>query len=296
MIKRIYFKSGITLVVSLLFFIRTANAQPNQPFPESDAVWTIGVYTVFGDFLYSYRYSFPGSNIDTAINSRIYKKIMLVNNSDSAYYKGAIRQDTSRRVFFMPKDSLSEKLLYDFSAEIDDTVYDVYSDWTSSEPVHDEEILDVDHVLIGGALHKRLYLKLNLKWIEGIGCNGGLFESTYGGTFSYVFRLDCFYKNGVLLYSSTTSNCVPGIKNENLKDELCLYPNPGTGIFKIKNNSFNYHNCILTIRDLLGKCVFKESLIEEKESIDLTHLNDGVYFYTVELNNRKTSGKLIIEK
>src|ERR1700749_3933875 len=138
---QLFFKhKKIILLISSLFFIHNSFAQPYQPFPDSNAVWTIGVYDVFGTFYSNYTYRMASANTDTTISSINYKKIFYFDSSGISLYKGALRQATTRKVFFVPKDSLNENLLYDFSANIGDTVKNVYSDWNVTEPVHNEVI------------------------------------------------------------------------------------------------------------------------------------------------------------
>jgi len=77
------------------------------------------------------------------------------------------------------------------------------------------------------------------------------------------------------------------------------FPNPSNGkfYFKInqnKNASFNFR-----VIDSQGKIVYQNTLIQsannQLRSIDLSHLSDGVYLYSFEINGHKSSGKLIIK-
>lgn len=297
--KRI-FRSGITtMVISLLFFCVGLKAQPFQPFPGANAKWTIGVYDVFGAFHYGYYYKLDAVNTDTTIGSGVYKKIYRCDSLGHTDYKGALRQDAGRKVFFMQPDSVNEKLLYDFSANAGDTVYNVYSDYASAEPVHNEEILDVDSIAINGAYHRRLLLHLNFYWIEGIGCNGGLFESTYGGTFAYVYKLDCFTKDSVPIYSSATGNCLlSGVTELEAESNYNLYPNPGKGLITLHYDAPLQNTATLNVYNATGACVFKTLLKQgiQQHSIDLKQLGDGIYFYTITTASTMQTGKIILEK
>ncbi|MCW3083160.1 MAG: hypothetical protein JWP12_526 [Bacteroidetes bacterium] len=297
--KKQKYRSGAMLIASLLFFIGVGKAQLFQPFPDSNAVWTIGVYDVFGSFHYGYSYRLDAHQTDTMIGSGVYKKIFLCD-SIGISYKGAYRQDPGRKVFFVPKDLTSERLLYDFGANIGDTVHDVYSEYNVTEPVHNEEILDVDSVAIDGAYHRRLLLHLNFYWIEGIGCNGGLLEPTYGGTFAYVYKIDCFMKDSVPVYSSSTGNCLQsGIPETTPQNISCsVYPNPGNGNFIFKYELPPGKKWMLYLYNTLGACVFQTAVDADKTELclDISNLGTGIYFYKIAADDLLITDKLIIEK
>jgi hypothetical protein len=288
------FKSGTILIVLLLFFSSASKAQPFRPFPDSSAVWTIGIYDVFGTYYSSYTYRISSNNMDTSISVNNYKKVFYFDGTGVQLYKGAVRQTAGRKVYFMPKDSVNEKLLYDFSANIGDTVYNVYSDWTGSEPAHNEAILDVDSVLLNGAYHKRLQVQLGFYWIEGIGSTGGLFESTYGGTFSVVYKLECFAKYDTTNFPDSGPDCLlMGIADMNADEGLSVFPNPSSGNFQLQLNLITPQKFNFKLYNSLGACIEQREICSSV-SFNKSDLPEGIYFY--ELGNGMISkkGKLVV--
>jgi hypothetical protein len=79
-----------------------------------------------------------------------------------------------------------------------------------------------------------------------------------------------------------TVNCV-GIKQEERKQELLIYPNPANDKINI---SYKGNATEINICDLLGKELKRMMIASDKTEIDLAELNNGVYFISV-LNNNK---------
>jgi hypothetical protein len=86
----------------------------------------------------------------------------------------------------------------------------------------------------------------------------------------------------------TTANAT--MKNSSVR----IYPNPGTGLLQIESGVAQSE---LTVLNMFGETVAIIQLIGEKASADLSHLDNGIYYY--ELNSHKISlsgGKLVIAK
>ncbi len=80
-----------------------------------------------------------------------------------------------------------------------------------------------------------------------------------------------------------------GNKNEELK----IYPNPTSTIINVAFRQFHGDNQILKIEDVVGNTV-KELKIKNAESIiDVSELNNGIYFLSLETENGKTTKKII---
>jgi len=83
------------------------------------------------------------------------------------------------------------------------------------------------------------------------------------------------------------------ITNFNFK----IYPNPSTGLvyLETQNQLSNYE---IKIIDVLGKCVFIQNDYNTivPKSIDLSGLNNGVYFLSIRSKNKIVSEKIIIQK
>jgi hypothetical protein len=86
--------------------------------------------------------------------------------------------------------------------------------------------------------------------------------------------------------------CAPGtsIDQVMMNSELfTIYPNPGTGKYKIRNEYFNEFS--IEVRDNLGKLVLVNDKLKNNEELDISGLSNGIY-----LVNIKTSGGVIVKK
>lgn len=82
------------------------------------------------------------------------------------------------------------------------------------------------------------------------------------------------------------------IDNISSNYDIEIYPNPSNGIFKI---STVQNNSEIVVYEISGKKVFNAQLNENINSIDLSHLNKGVYIISVQSEDKFINQKLIIE-
>ena len=113
------------IILTLIFAVsmQFSFGQTYHSFPDSNAVWTIATID-WGDYIANKKYGIIG---DTLINTINYKKIGLslddmFFNPTNAEYFCAVR-DYNKKWYFVAKDSLSEKLLYDFDVSEDTTLF-----------------------------------------------------------------------------------------------------------------------------------------------------------------------------
>ncbi len=72
-----------------------------------------------------------------------------------------------------------------------------------------------------------------------------------------------------------------------------VYPNPSSGIFQFVSSE-EFIGAI-KIYDLKGQLI-KETFLQDQTTLDLTHYDNGVYFYQITDGSRSIYGKLIISK
>ncbi|MEI6815632.1 MAG: choice-of-anchor tandem repeat GloVer-containing protein [Bacteroidota bacterium] len=127
------------------------------------------------------------------------------------------------------------------------------------------------------------------------GINGKLFGMTsWGGSqnsgviFSYDINnnlysvihnfdsLNGYMPFGVLLERGTPE----GIPCINIANSISIYPNPTTTTFTIHQDNFSPNQQII-ITDVLGNKVYSQALNTATETIDISHLSGGIYFYEV---------------
>lgn len=215
----------------LLFLFSWAfntQSQTYTPMPDSGGRW-VNVFKKLNSYRLcklEWSKTFCSHGLDTIINSRTYFKI----NRCSDGYKGAMRND-SGKVFFVPRDSTSEFLLYDFTASKGDTIKNVLVGHGGGYyTLYDPVVWETDTVQVNGDPRKKLYVDKG-RWIEGIGNTRGLFWRTREGP--YCYELHCMSKGDTVMYpyfqADTSCALDVGIEKNTKKEgagEIEIHPNP----------------------------------------------------------------------
>jgi hypothetical protein len=297
-----------TLLSILIFVTHISNAQTSvyHPFPDSAAIWNFH----FSQYCFSdgngdenYSITFSG---DTLINSQKYHKITIpfVQSFSTGIcvsgkvvgYRGAVRQDKiNKKVFYIPPANSSEQLLYDFNMQIGDTVRSFIEPTTKYADV----VKAIDSVLVGSTYRKRWEINpgYHIYFIEGIGSTYGLIESSPGGVDFPGYSITCFQQDKVGLYPSAIGTCelissVNSIVKE--KEGFNIYPNPGKDNVCLTINTIE--KTLLQVFDLTGKLMLAEFLQNERSTIDVSRLPQGVYNLCVSNNESKGNKRLVIIK
>ena len=259
-----------------------------HPFPKSNAVWinARGTYNVITFPYHIDYYPEPSDNFclpgtDTLIGSYNYSKIYRCGGA----YKGALRDDSvARKVYFIPADSASELLIYDFSVQNGDTafVYDEEGPYTDVFTPVQHHYVYTDSVLINGNYRKRVkFGDAPGMWIEGIGGTQGLFREAWANVSNYYTSLDCMSHADTTLYPTTSigpCSLTEGIATTESSDALKLYPNPTTGTCTIETGQNT--GSTVEIKDVLGNTVLASG-IRGSATIDLSGQAPGIYFVAV---------------
>jgi len=283
----------VYLFFSLILFccVQTINAQDYKPFPNANAMWR----EFFGGFEFNcedYQYVITG---DTIINDVTYHKLQksgviyaaggFGGCNWSAYsgindYAGCFRNDIpAEKVYFF--DGETERLLYDFSLSIGDTIPKF------GEYDYPTTIISIDSIELGGILHKRFFVnnQCNIHGsyiIEGIGSTYGLFFASRCH-FESDSQLLCFSINDETIYPSTGTNCtlVNAIEDHTQdKATIALYPNPAYSTFQIKGID-NFENIAVSIYNAYGQRVMQEQKLNKDGLIHIETLTEGVYFVNI---------------
>lgn len=80
-----------------------------------------------------------------------------------------------------------------------------------------------------------------------------------------------------------------GIKTNTSNSKIKLYPNPATTYIQVERSE-NVKEELLLIYDLLGRKVLRTTLHNTKQTIDISHLAKGTYYYVI----GKSSGKVVL--
>ena len=230
---------------------------------------------------------------DTVLGTQNYSRLMGINHFpnwpyyidvprfilDSSDYVGGIRADSLGKVFFHPRDSSREFLIYDFSLNVGDTFCFVYPDSFGCVPVG-----YVDSV--SGPRRRITFSWPSNIWLEGIGSEYGWFE--YDIVATSVTDLACFRTNQDTLVFNNGSfpgscSCLPAFLARAQSQHppgILIYPNPVMD------------RCILEFPDA-GKGTFElikpdgtriltgDFVPDEKISLNLEDLNAGFYLIRV---------------
>ena len=266
-------------------------AQTYIPIPDSAVIWQNGFYQqvpmgpTWQYVLYDVvNYCADGQ--DTLIGAETYTQ---VHQCPEDLYQGAFR-NSNGKVFFVPKDSLNEYLLFDFTVEVGDTVPELfckmggYMDFV----YHDFVIYEVDSILVAGTYRKRI----NQMWVEGIGNKQGFLWEPWINISQYWVNQMCVSINSQQAYPVEGPNpceLTAAVDEQNLV-AWELYPNPSQDFVSIRSD-FTPDN--IDIFDLTGR---KYPLNYVKNNgeivVDLKYFRRGSYVIRIHRSGQ-TAARII---
>jgi hypothetical protein len=214
-----------------------------------------------------------------------------------------IRQDTMSNIVYV-RDMGTDVILYDFN---NIHVGQDYPKTYNNQSLDTLVVVSEDSMLIGNTYAK--------KWDLGIKSNGIISDSGFvsiiegvGSTFGIAAALVvpfennegllCFSKDGTVLYPDSTYDCDKTIDVKEINIEDCLfsfYPNPTTEFLNIKINSKSPIKGFVRIFNMNGMEVHRSYIKENETQIDVSLLNNGVYFIQF-INRNKLMSKLFIKE
>lgn len=101
--------------------------------------------------------------------------------------------------------------------------------------------------------------------------------------------------------NNPTPSSIEDVKAEATSD-MQVYPNPATDKVTLSYTLTQSGNVNITIMDVMGRVVMsenqgkKEAGFAYKTNINTSNMNNGTYFYTVEVNGAKSTNKLVINR
>lgn len=308
----------IATIVLLLLFINpfSGKAQTYYPFADSNAVWKVSWGTPYEYSVYHYELT-----EDTLIGLNNYHKLESAGNtyynfdpnSPQFYitgYVGAFRNDTlAKKVYYIPKDSINESLLYDFNLITGDTIKG-YMEQLAKDKFGSTfyAVIDsVDSVLVDSSYRKRWnFHTYNDYWgviwnegeiIEGIGNGYGLLEGLLPMMDDNGFLL-CYSENGTMIYPDGIGTCTLITSNDFItkNENIAVYPNPANTIINFELPlPKDEINTQLQLFDITGKAVFTKQIHSITTQIDISQYPKGMYFYQLLGEKENYSGKLVIQ-
>lgn len=103
--------------------------------------------------------------------------------------------------------------------------------------------------------------------------------------YTYIIEGDnhTYFDSIQVAYTIAGQNCYLDVEDDKSlnKPELTVYPNPANNVVNVDVNYTGSDVVTVSILDIVGKEVATETLMNGKNTIDISHLNAGVYFYAV---------------
>ncbi|MBK9526218.1 MAG: T9SS type A sorting domain-containing protein [Bacteroidetes bacterium] len=286
----------IILFIVIFPVLSFAQTSIYHPFPEQGGIWRIdwGEQSCFmsGSPQAKYNYVMNG---DTLLNGLWYNIIDRYYGSNylcgpfypvGSGYMGGLRQDSlNRQVFFVPKDSTNEKLIYDFSLVIGDTVPNFL---LHQYGVSNVTITRIDSVFIGIDFRKAFITSNGNTIVEGFGSLAGLLEVM---VLDITPELLCFSQDGVELYKQIPNvdcNLIDGMADLTYPENLILiFPNPVHSNATISLRTY-YSESTFVLYNSIGTKVKHIMCHDGLNSVMVEDLPCGLYFYQLLAGNHKS--------
>ena len=291
-----------TLMIILFFaFITAPNYLEAQILVKENRIWSTASCGTENYYWESNYIKFEG---DTTINDTLFKKVY---NSDdelhSEWHKyGAIREDSLKRVFLF--ENGAEKLLYDFSLQVGDSVESDFGGLTAY--VINTEYLNLEH--FDDSLKKidLCFYKdsdwTECSWIEQIGSSHGILEGARNiGMVGAEHRYVCFSENGVLIFQNEYFNtCFPqgyldGIES-NIGETRRVNVRYSPDILLLEFENIDTQNAVIWIYNISGELVATYDINRmNRLEISNNEFSSGIYLYLFRNKIKQFTGKFIIE-
>lgn len=295
-------KKLIGLIFTLISLTLSVQAWDYHLLPDSNAAWQVRFWIGPGYPNVYYYYYMDSTNNDTTINGNTYGKLYLVQQGPNTSYVGALRENDTSQVYFCPKDSLNEYLLFDYSKHVGDTVH-VYGFGMYGPPGQNGFDLVVqakDSVLLVNRYQRHLFLSNAINWIEGVGSNWGLLENYPFISVSGTTTLLCMNRNDTTWqqgnYSLVPCSLITESVSENiLENYFSIYPNPVQDSFTIISN-FEDLSPVIEIYNIVGDRIYSATIKRQLQLVNCKIFSPGIYFVKINDQERQYCKKLIVQR
>lgn len=304
-------------LVMLLLLVNTVVYAQYVPFAEEDKFW---IYLNYDAANQDIPKRISGHAItllgDTTINALAYKKVYRLNlkgghncppadqpcwdfdypyQTESTSLDGFIREDIAeKKVYYLNNtDASEEDVLFDFSLEVGDTVNNhvyesIWAKITNTFPggiVDSTKLVETHGQLRNSIFTYGYYTIIGLPYEMPIVISEGLGYKDFG----------IFYKpqsEFVDYCEGDKQQCNLLLSNEVIaaKQDIKIYPNPSHGIFNIETKS---KVTKLRLYSMLGQLKLET---ESTDKIDLSHVENGMYFIEINTANDARYFKMIQKK
>ena len=213
---------------------------------------------------------------DTLINEVRFTKVMETLNGEGSPYQVALLREEDGKVW-KTYNGISEILLYDFTANVGDSLVCGYGDYFVLDSISIEQI--------GGVDRKKFWFGLEYDftgepyametWIEGIGSDLGLL---YCGSYYFCggyYRALCFHQDGELIWQNPEYDACVITSVEEINDKvISVYPNPAMETVTIDG----VEAAEVQVYNVLGQLV---KTVRNSNEIGVEGLPEGVYLLRI---------------
>jgi hypothetical protein len=243
------FSGMIRRMLTIIFVfsaIKTSFAQPYSHYINHTSKWSCrNFYSIPFTTITHFTYSIDG---DTTISALDYFKLHKYGIDTSFYlgnvydidtinlYAGALREDASKKFYFVLPFSSQEKLLFDFNLYPGMSVGNILSD----EICPGNWVVSEDTLWLGTEVRKQFHLNNSMSIVEGVGGLGGLIEGDATCiTLDQATYLICYEKDGQQVTINPDFQCqFLDVINDVTDLQFSIYPNPTSSSLVI--SSMNY--------------------------------------------------------
>lgn len=293
-----------TKLLIIIFFTFSANA-----FSQYKAMLGLGAkwhtnHIFFGADNETYTIS-----KDTIINDTTYYQITESwTNPFSAPI--LLREDTANRKVYLKYSNNEEKIIYDFSMSVGDTINSYNFSIGYSEMILDSissnlTTFDSNFTLPSIFIEnpKIFHFSNGVKWIEGIGSLGGPLGSTIG--WDGLDMLMCHYDsannwNYHFYYSQDDPLCEGpefAILEYNNDNNITIYPNPANDFLQIGFKTSNNESIRIELFDCIGnRIMIDETNSSQQHELEIQTLKNGIYFLQIYSDDTLIETKKIIKQ
>ena len=227
---------------------------------------------------------------DTLINEVRFTKVMETLNGEGSPYQVALLREEDGKVW-KTYNGISEILLYDFTANVGDSLVCGYGDYFVLDSISIEQI--------GGVDRKKFWFGLEYDftgepyametWIEGIGSDLGLL---YCGSYYFCggyYRALCFHQDGELIWQNPEYDaCVITSVEEINEKVISVYPNPAMETVTIDGVEASE----VQVYNALGQLV---KTMRNSNEVSLEGLPQGVYMVRIaDAENKVFTAKVAV--
>lgn len=265
-----------TLFIAALLALSATNlkAQDYEPMIQEGNEWHTLDVMVNPGFPPNHHYTTLVHWIsdDTLVEGVRYTKVLETRNGEGTPRLAALLREENGNVW--KRESSTDLLLYDFTAQVGDTVR--FGDFAESFVVD-----SISFEQIGGVDRKKIWFGLEYDitgepyaietWTEGIGSDMGLlFSGWFYATGGYYQAL-CFHQNGELLWQNEYyGTCMVDAVDEMDVSTIYLYPNPASGVTHIEG----VEAAKVQAYNALGQLV---KTVRGSNEVDVSGLPEGLY-------------------